>query len=340
MRKRAWSHAPAAVLALGLLASCGRSGYDLLSEADGGIPDDGGGLPLSCEQPNLLVTTSADENDSGESADPPHQGGGLSLREAIGLANARPGRDCIGFAGPMSLVYATELPALVDPEGTTLDGEGQVILSGAALAGIRLASPGNLVRGLEIMQFALGIAVEASPATLERLVIHDTSELAVLVGGGSQEVDISLCVIYSSGSAAVRAPRSTGLRVRHCTIVDSGASAIEATGETSGLVLLNSILAGNRGWGVEVDDPAAVATLDHSIMVGNQRGVCSVCTAGDSVLEQDPLFVAPLEFDYTLQEGSPAIDGGIETGLDTNGAEPGLYNGAGPDLGGLESPPI
>src|SRR5690606_33879841 len=105
-------------------ASCGRSGFDLLAGADGGGDDDAGapdgGLPVDCTSA-MLVTTASDEDDPGESPGPPHLGSGLSLREAVRLANETPGRDCIAFDGPTSVNYLNELPPLSDPDGLVID---------------------------------------------------------------------------------------------------------------------------------------------------------------------------------------------------------------------------
>src|SRR5687767_10986351 len=116
---------PVALAAL-LASGCGRSGYDAHDGAPPG--DDGGGpgfdagpippfdaaLPDDC----MTVTTTADEADDGESATPPHLGDGLSLREAILLANAIDGEDCITFDAAIdSLTIAEVLPAIDDPDG-------------------------------------------------------------------------------------------------------------------------------------------------------------------------------------------------------------------------------
>jgi hypothetical protein len=73
----------------------------------------------------------------------------------------------------------------------------------------------------------------------------------------------------------------------------------------------------------------------HHLLFGN---AANGCVASDPyVLGSDPLYVAPASGDYRVQEGSAARDGGVDTGIDVNGAAPGNYSGAWPDRGGRET---
>ena len=339
---------PPLLCALALLAcapACGRSGFDLLAardadpldESDAGIPEDGG-LPADCTS-TMMVTTAADEDDPEETAEPPHQGAGLSLREAIRLGNGAPGQDCVAFDGLTDVAYGTELPPLTDPDGLVIDGAGAVTLSGGAPVGLRLAAPYNLIRGLRMTGFAVGVLIERGPNTLRRVQLFESSGIGILVGTGVAGVEIGPCLLYDNQLDAIRATGSIDLRVRHCTITTNGGRGIDATAGATGLTVLNTIVFDNGDDGVAVDEQAAVSIIDHVDLFGNRLQQCLNCVPGASSIAADPLFTDPLIGDYTLQPGSPAIDVGIDTGLDVNGLDPGLYNGAAPDLGYHESPP-
>lgn len=78
---------------------------------------------------------------------------------------------------------------------------------------------------------------------------------------------------------------------------------------------------------------------DHNGYFGNAGG-----DLGSGLLHDptdrlaDPLYAGAPGVDDGLLPGSPAIDAGIDTGLDVNGDAPGRWNGLAPDLGAFESP--
>ncbi|MBV6633327.1 MAG: hypothetical protein KI792_09910 [Alphaproteobacteria bacterium] len=81
----------------------------------------------------FVVTTLADENDT-EVAGSPFNGAGLSLREAIALANANPDADTIEFDsslnGTITLAAAGSAGELVINQDVTIDGDGRITLDG------------------------------------------------------------------------------------------------------------------------------------------------------------------------------------------------------------------
>lgn len=326
-------------------SACGRSGYELLSGRDGapdgedgGMPDAGvptdGGLPASCTEP-MIVTTESDEDDTGESPAPPHLGEGLSLREAIALANAAPGPDCITFSGVTAPATGSGLPAITDDAGLILDGGG--VSLGTTL---HLASRNNLVRGLTVAgSGGVGIVIDADDNTLRDVHVFGTGSFGIHVAFGVEGTDIGPCLVHDNKYAGIRARGTVNLSVRHCTITANGGSALDAALTTSGLVVLNSIVFDNGNYGISVDDPGAVDTIDFSDVSGNNEASCNNCTPGANSIAGDPLFTDPLNDDYTLMAGSPAIDTGTDTGIDVNGVDPGLFNGLAPDMGALESVP-
>lgn len=335
---------PVASLALlGLAAAaaaCGRSGYDGHTAFRDGAPGGDGGatadashvfdgsLPVDC----LVVTTGGDEEDAGEVPTPPHLGGGLSLREAITLANATGGGDCIRFDDAVTAVsFAAVLPAIDDDGGLLIDGARQVSLGGGAAVGLTLASAANTIRGLEITGVDTGVLITTGAPVLRDLHIHG-NDLGIRLEPGAG-ADLGPCLIHDNGGAGIHAQGSVDLSVRHCTIANNQASGIDATVASTGLLVLSSIVAENGDPGIQVDDQTSVDTIDFSAVADNQVANCQTCTLGTNTTTQSPMFTDPALEDYTLLPGSPAIDTGTDVGFDRNGGAAGDSNGRGPDMG-------
>lgn len=369
---RGWCCAGASLLAL---AGCGRLWFDPVAQGgdDGGVTGDGGsadagdssdaGLPATCDGGDLTyrVTTDIDESDAGESAEPPHLGTGLSLREAIGLANGRAGRQCIQFDRPMTISIPTaELPGLADIDGVEIDGGGEVHVTGEPVApqlptGIDLVAGVNAVRGLRLSNFevgiqaqspgntigpgnhvhgcAVGIRLAGSGNTVRGLRSHDNTEHGVQIPPLVADSRVEQVILHHNAGTGIQANGTINLAVRHATIALNG-TGIAAGDDASGLLVENSIFFQNSGAGVVVVAPEDVDTIDFCDFFDD---TCSNCTAGASSITDDPLFVSVVDSDYRLGTGSPAIDKGTETGLDLNGDLPGDFNGLAPDLGALES---
>jgi CSLREA domain-containing protein len=342
---------PPAILLLvcALAAACGRLGFEAREiDGDGGPPDardgDGGSTPDGGPGPDdcagtLVVTTAADEDDAGESAEPPHAGAGLSLREAIQIANARAGFDCINFSGVTAVATASELPSLEDPDGTAINGGAGVRLSagGDVAIALRLVSDGNQLFNLEITGVQVCLQANGAGSILRGLYIHDCSSAGLVVAATATGTEIGPCLLHDSGDTAIQALGTTGLTVRNCTIATNGGSGIDATAAGSDLLVENSIVFDNRDYGVAVD-PGATATVVFSDLAANRLEQCLNCTPGEGSIASNPMFVDPIADDYSLMPGSPAIDTGRLNGIDVNGAASGDFNGVAPDMGGIESP--
>ena len=329
------------------VSACGRFGYQALErDGDGGPPDagdggetlpDGGPGPDGCLT-TMIVTTGSDEDDAGESGEPPHLGAGLSLREAIAIGNARAGLDCIVFSGVTAISSGSELPPLEDPDGTAIDGGGGLQLGGGAATGLRLVSDGNQIFNLELTGNQVCMQVNGSASLLRGLHIHDCASAGLVVAATAAETDIGPCLFHDIGDTAIQALGTAGLTVRNCTITAAGGSGVDATAAGTDLLVENSIIFDNRDYGVAVD-PDAAATVVYSDVSGNRLEDCLNCIPGEGAITGDPMFVDPVADDYTLATGSPAIDTGRVNGIDVNGGSEGDFNGLAPDMGGLESPP-
>ena len=336
-----------AVLAISVLTAgaCGRFGYQAReSDGDGGSPDardgdggstpDGGPGPTGCVD-TLVATTAADENDAGESPVPPHLGTGLSLREAIAIANDRAGLDCITVSGPTAIVIGSELPPLEDPDGTAIDGGGVTSLAsgGDVPIGLRLVSDGNEIFNVEFFDLPVAVQVNGSATRIYGIHVHDCPTAGMVVAAAATEVEIAASLFHDNREAAIQALGTSGLRVLDCTIDKNAGSGLNATAGAVDLYVENSLITGNQDYGIAVD-PGAPASIDYSDVFNNRLEDCLNCTPGPNAIDVDPMYTA----DYRLAAGSPAIDKGRVNGVDVNGAAEGEFNGAAPDMGAFESP--
>jgi len=121
---------------------------------------------------------------------------------------------------------------------------------------------------------------------------------------------IENCVFHdnwsASTSAAIYAGNSEG-RVNNCTIYENTASMTDGAGGIyehstyAVLAITNCILWNNSPAELGVSGTTTLPQdISHSIVEGG--------ASGTAILEQDPLFAAPEDGDFSLQSGSPAID--------------------------------
>ncbi len=99
-----------------------------------------------------------------------------------------------------------------------------------------------------------------------------------------------------------------------------------------GVVVRNNLFTRNGGYGLRVGDPPFA--IDHDGFFANARGATSGAAPGPTDVLADPRYAG----DHRLSPDSPAIDRGIDTGLDVNGPAAGDYFGGAPDLGAWEAP--
>jgi hypothetical protein len=355
-----------AVVVLGLVA-CGRLGYDPFGggdDAGGGgdgprgdgagpsTPDAGGApLPVGCVE----VTTAADENDPGEQLFGPHLGSGLSLREAIELTDALPGRDCIGMTAPLTITPTGSFLQIDDE--LDLYGGGSTLVDAPGPNGLTFGllvnGPGVTIRDLAVADFNVGVELRgadgvvgpgftsrgcnvgfrfaAARGRLTGARIHGGGGPGVQISGRGGGAVIELSRIHDNPGPGIDAAGITGLTIRHVT-VHRNSPGLDFRSNPTGVVVRNLIVSDNNGAGIDVSGATGM-DADFVAASGNGGGPCSGCTLGPNSLLVDPRYASD-QFD--LAADSPLIDRGEPTGLDVNGAAPGLHNGAAPDIGAVE----
>ncbi len=325
----------------------------------------------------VVVTTEIDEN-----VDP---GDGLSLREAIVYANARPGKQTIHVPPGYEIDLTSALPTPTDDSGLDIVADGAA-LNGAGMTGncVVINFSNNRIYGLEIFNcsgWALNIA-GGSNNRFSRGYIHDNVDGVLLAGTGNvfgpdndvarndsrgiklqgpnvvewnrirehSDMGISLMgqadgstvrgnFIYANGNGIeMSGPAVANVLVQntfHANLEDG----VYVGNNITGTDFRNNILSNNGLWGVD-GDTEDFAIHDYNDYYLNGSGACRGCASlGPNSLTDDPLYVDAAGYDLRLRGDSTLIDrGAILPGLDVNRAEPGDYNGSGPDMGAWESP--
>ena len=102
-----------------------------------------------------------------------------SLREAIIAANDTVGSDTIAFepavflpTSPATITLTSPLPALTDNAGTTMDGNGGVIITGSTdtFVGMTIRSSNNIIRGLQLNGLRLGIEFDRLTVNSDNII--------------------------------------------------------------------------------------------------------------------------------------------------------------------------
>ncbi len=326
----------------------------------------------------VLVTTEADEDDPGATpANPGHTGLSLreaiAYVKALGAARTieipagftivhRSALPALSVGGAIIAGAGATLDfPRINQACVTLDGPDQLLLgvtiSGCTFIGVITTwqSGGSRVAECTIGPAATATGIQAQAAndigprnviagvgtavrlTADGSVVEENrieaNDSGVAVSGTNVTATIRRNRIVSNGTFGLQATPSFG----SCTVVHNvfdanGGDGIVIANLSGGLVVRNNLFTKNGGYGIR--NGSSSATLDHNGFFGNASGPISSASPGPSDLLADPLY----ESDHRLAPGSPAIDRGIDTGLDVNGPADGHFNGAAPDLGAWEAP--
>jgi parallel beta-helix repeat protein len=214
--------------------------------------------------------------------------GSGSLRDAINLANLHSGPDTILFdttafpEGTRTTITISSSPdlSLIDP-GTTIEGDGRVILTTdipilSRPPGIQVKSNDNIIRGLQIVGFWVGIDLVRGTTcqnnTIEGNVISNNRQIGISLGGQScseNRIVGNYIGLDPSGTVAYDF-QATGIDIHH------GAHHNTVGGSTPEE---RNVISGNRtdgpGWGVGVllSDTTYEGPTDHgNVVIGNYIG--------------------------------------------------------------------
>lgn len=169
------------------------------------------------------------------------------------------------------------------------------------------------------------------------LPFFDDGIFATSCGAGTLPVvDVSGVVFQGVPQQAIQQDTSCDrpVRVRNATFHEVG-TGVAVTGATTNWIT-DSLFTG-------VGTPVSCGTAGfatggrgRNLLFGYTSSGCLLGDPGN--LYADPRYVSAADgSDLRLQRTSPARDAAADHGLDVNGVAPGLFLGAGPDLGGRET---
>lgn len=216
------------------------------STASGGASGPVGGSGGSTET-DLVVTTAADEEDAGATLANP-LGSGLSLREAIQIANLEAGGQTITFSGEFSIALASApLPTITES--------------------VELLGPVT-VEGAGVPSQTACLAVDASDVSIRFLTVYNCPAEPVLVLDGTGH-EISDCnFIDSAQSLAVT---GQGHRILRNTIVGSDGAGIWCNASDSNL--LDNWVVGSAAVGIYATDAASTTSIVGNTLLRNGFGI-------------------------------------------------------------------
>lgn len=178
----------------------------------------------------------------------------------------------------------------------------------------------------------MAIAVYATDAEILANQIVNPAGAGIFVDNDAASVFLLANVIVAA-NPGLELRGFDGARVWHNTVVDSDGTGVRLQGTTD-VDFRNNIVSGSGSFGVDSSN-APFSYFDYNLYFDNTDGDCSSCTLQTSDLTADPLFVGGS--DFTPQATSPAVDSGVDLGDDRNLDDPGLFNGAAPDRGFIET---
>jgi hypothetical protein len=316
------------------------------------------------------VVTSSAVTDDGTSCAGVGGDGLVTLPEAIRSAGGNP----ITFSGPMTISGSVAFSAAANvyaPAGIKLTGQSTVsaptLLDGVELAVPSTTNPGLTVSGGSLtlvgawvhdmapIQYSAPVTVDGTlfqncagdcltGSTTTLTVSH--SEFRAGSGGAlslsacnnGTAVDVSTTV-FSGFTTAITLPCNGAAitRIVNCTFHANG-TAIVYTGPSGSLshTLRNNIFTNHTVDSVTCAGVKPFTARDYHVLHGNAANTC--LGTDPNTLTSDPQYINAAAFDFRLTYAtSPAIDSGVDTGIDLNGPAPGNFFGAGPDRGGRET---
>ena len=230
-----------------------------------------------------IVVNSTDDLDDG-TCDSTH----CSLREAINLANTRPGPDLITFdpkvfpkSGSQVIYPTTELPYIRDDRTTLIADGAKVVIDGSTLALLGIEAYGlvikessdNTIRGIQIQNYP---GIGALIASTNRGSSDNNTLLELkLTGNGfgfppKYDGRVDAIVIYAFISTK---DRSCGNRVLNCTIwdnADDGIALLAYDGaKVDSNIIAGNFVSNNAENGIEMEGVERGSRMSRNIVFNN-----------------------------------------------------------------------
>ncbi len=230
----------------------------------------------------------------------------------------------LGSAGSQVAQVWAEAPPTAQPNSTGVSAQAPGTIGPRNRivgwnTGVRIVATGQLVDGNAIRGAGTGLLVSAVPP--------------------GAVVEVRRNRIHAGAGAGMEVATSEGsLVIRHNLFHGNGIDGLTAAAAT--LDLRDNLFTGNGHLGVNAPPgDFAAGFFDHNGFWGNGKGATNnPLLPGPTDVLADPLYMNETGGDFRLAPDSPAVDAGVDTGLDANGPAPGLYNGTAPDLGPEETP--
>jgi hypothetical protein len=239
----------------------------------------------------VRVTTAADEDQNG--ATPASPGGaGLSLREAIGFANAAAGRQSILVPGGFAIVLDSQLTSPSDPLGMDIIGDGaRLDGSGSPPADdcIGISSPDNRLFGFEIQncnRSPLRLGFGAARNHFSRLNIHDNA-LAVILNDADVQFGPFNEVSRSGDDCVSVLGQNATLDWNY--IHDCAIRGIELTGTSDGALVIGNVLTRSDP-GILLGTGADNITLVHNVLHGHRSDALLIAPTDTGAVLRNNIF--------------------------------------------------
>ncbi len=193
--------------------------------------------------------------------------------------------------------------------------------------------------------YAYGISIQTSDNLIEDCNLFDLGGVGIAIynGGSGTPVDniIHGCFIHDCNRIAV----NYGMEINgdrtliYNTVISNLAGAGFAIQVNTGadIALYHNTIYNNGGYGIDIQ--TAVGTLVYNNISylnagGDYHDIGTGTTGSNNLVGTDPLFLDPGNDDFSLTTGSPAINAGIDVGIDTDFI--GISRAGAPDIGALE----
>jgi hypothetical protein len=231
---------------------------------------------------DLIVSTSSDESDAGATAAAPG-GTGLSLREAITIANATGGAQIITFQNGIVVAQSSPPPVITDTV-QILNGVVDCTGVGNGATCLELAASSSVIDGLELHSSG-GRPIYVTGGANSRISncsIHDNRHPLETAGtAGLGNVIGPNNVVRNSDGHGI-AVYSDSTQVIDNTVLDAGSNAIFLNGTANDTLVRGNVLVrsgtagigmGSGTTGLKVQHNTIVYGASSGVVVGQATGV-------------------------------------------------------------------